>query len=225
MEIDGKQYYFTKEQNSGSCMGCAFFGDVGTCKRARELQNCAEEEIIWKRDNGTGQIPEQERQNVDVPRLIKVGGKSYRAAQEAQPLSCLGCAFSDDREVCGQVILKHGCATNNTIWKQDISDLRTATGKAGINLGAAKTPRELSEQEKKCLEKYPHYFKDVRHLNILDVYRVLDLFSTGDAALDHAAKKILAAGKRGAKDKTKDIKEAIDALQRRLWMLEEDEKK
>jgi hypothetical protein len=147
MELDGKQYYFTHGRNPGSCTGCAFFLDVRTCARARELQNCAQEGIIWKRDNGT---------------------------------------------------------VENDAVSSDV--------------------RALSEQEKKCLEKYPHYFKDVRHLNILDVYRVLDLFSTGDAALDHAAKKILAAGKRGAKDKTKDIKEAIDALQRRLSMLEEDEK-
>jgi len=248
MELDGKQYYFTREQIPGSCAGCAFFGDTMPCKRARGLQNCAQDKIIWKRDNGTGEIPEQERQNVDGPRLIKVGGKSYRAAQGTQPLSCLGCAFRDDREGCKQAMHEHGCMTGNTIWKlangtgeilkgkeQEVKEQMVKlsyAAKATARLSAATVENDavsgdvsaLSEQEKKCLEKYPHYFKDIRHLNILDIYRVLDLFSTGDAALDHAAKKILAAGKRGAKDKTKDIKEAIDALQRKLWMLEEDEK-
>ena len=62
--------------------------------------------------------------------------------------------------------------------------------------------------------KYSHYFKSVAHLNHIDVYRVLDLFSVTDAALGHAAKKILCAGVRGAKDQAKDVQEAIDTLTR-----------
>lgn len=62
--------------------------------------------------------------------------------------------------------------------------------------------------------KYKHYFKDVSHLTHIDVYRVLDLFSVTDPALGHAAKKILCAGIRGAKDQAKDVQEAIDTLTR-----------
>lgn len=71
--------------------------------------------------------------------------------------------------------------------------------------------------------KYPHYFKDVRHLDHVDVYRVLELFGITDQLIGHAIKKLLAAGQRGAKDAEKDIDEAIDALLRRKEMREEDE--
>lgn len=64
------------------------------------------------------------------------------------------------------------------------------------------------------MKKHQHYFKNVKHLDYIDVYRVLDLFGVTDAALGHAAKKILCAGIRGAKDQAKDVQEAIDTLQR-----------
>lgn len=73
--------------------------------------------------------------------------------------------------------------------------------------------------------KYPHYFKDVRHLNYVDIYRLLDLFEITDQPVAHAIKKLMAAGKRGAKDADKDISEAIDCLLRRKTMNREDSRK
>lgn len=74
------------------------------------------------------------------------------------------------------------------------------------------------------MRKHNHYFKDVSHLSEIDVYRVLQLFNVSDQALGHAIKKLLCAGQRGAgKDHRKDIQEAIDTLQRRLEMQDEDE--
>lgn len=70
--------------------------------------------------------------------------------------------------------------------------------------------------------KHPHYFKSVAHLAEVDVYRVLDLFGVTDQALGHAIKKLLVAGGRGVKDQRKDIQEAVDTLQRRLEMMDED---
>lgn len=71
--------------------------------------------------------------------------------------------------------------------------------------------------------KHSHYFKPVGHLSVVDVYRVLDLFGVTDPCLQHAAKKLLVAGGRGAgKDYRKDIQEAIDTLQRKLEMMDED---
>ena len=70
--------------------------------------------------------------------------------------------------------------------------------------------------------KHSHYKKDVRHIAMLDVYRVLDLFQVTHPALQHAAKKILLAGARGAKDWDKDVQEAIDSLQRAQQMRQED---
>lgn len=61
---------------------------------------------------------------------------------------------------------------------------------------------------------YAHYFRDVRHLDKIDIYRVAQLFDVSDPALQHALKKIMAAGRRGAKDSAKDVGEAIVALRR-----------
>lgn len=70
--------------------------------------------------------------------------------------------------------------------------------------------------------KYKHYFKDVSHLEQIDIYRVLDLWEVHHPCLQHAAKKILVAGNRGHKDISKDIQEAIDSLTRWKEMQKED---
>lgn len=70
---------------------------------------------------------------------------------------------------------------------------------------------------------HSHYFKDVQHLETLDVYRVLKLLNVADPCIQHAVKKLLVAGGRGAgKDITQDIEEAIDSLDRWLEMANED---
>lgn len=71
--------------------------------------------------------------------------------------------------------------------------------------------------------KHPHYHKDVRHLETIDVYRVLALFNVTDPCIQHAVKKLLVAGGRGAgKDLGKDVQEAIDSLERFKEMRAED---
>ena len=71
--------------------------------------------------------------------------------------------------------------------------------------------------------KYPHYHKNVAHLKYVDVYRVLILFGVTDPCLQHAIKKLLCAGNRGAKDKTQDVQEAISSLLRYLETQTENE--
>jgi len=68
-----------------------------------------------------------------------------------------------------------------------------------------------------------HYFKDVSHLETVDVYRVIDLFQVVNPCHQHAIKKILCCGQRGAKDAAKDTQEAIDSLKRALEMMREDD--
>lgn len=70
--------------------------------------------------------------------------------------------------------------------------------------------------------KHSHYHKDVKHLDSIDVYRVIDLFAVTDGAAQHALKKLLCAGQRGNKTFEQDIREAHDTLARRLQMFEED---
>ncbi len=68
---------------------------------------------------------------------------------------------------------------------------------------------------------FPHYYKDVRHLEFVDVYRVLSLYEVTDPAIAHAIKKLLVSGGRGAKDQETDIAEAIASLKRWQAMQEE----
>ena len=74
-------------------------------------------------------------------------------------------------------------------------------------------------------EKHSHYKKDVRHLDYIDVYRIIDLYELHDPCFQHALKKILVPGARGHKDLTKDINDIIDTMQRKLEMIAENEKK
>lgn len=74
------------------------------------------------------------------------------------------------------------------------------------------------------MRKFPHYFRNVSHLKEIDVYRFIQLFNVDDPCLQHAIKKIVCAGERGAKDAEKDVREAIVSLERYLEMREEDKK-
>lgn len=69
--------------------------------------------------------------------------------------------------------------------------------------------------------KHSHYYKTLPCLTV-DVYRVLHAFEVTDPCLQHAAKKIMCAGGRGAKDAKKDVEEAIDSLVRWLEMRREE---
>lgn len=71
---------------------------------------------------------------------------------------------------------------------------------------------------------HPHYHKPVGHLKYIDVYRVLALFEVTDPAVQHAIKKLLVPGKRGAgKSREQDIREAVTSLNRALQMIAEDD--
>ena len=75
-------------------------------------------------------------------------------------------------------------------------------------------------------ERYPQYYKSVRHLEHVDVYQVHQLFEIEDPSgcIQHASKKLLLSGARtGGKPKCKDIEEARDTLTRWLEIQDEDE--
>lgn len=69
---------------------------------------------------------------------------------------------------------------------------------------------------------HSHYYKNVSHLNTIDVYRILELFNVTDPCLQHMVKKCLVAGGRGGgKDISKDIQEVIDTAERWKQMQQE----
>lgn len=88
-----------------------------------------------------------------------------------------------------------------------------------------KPPVEVGDPSKTDdRKKHSHYFKDVSKLRQIDVYRVLELFAVSDPCIQHAAKKLLVAGGRGAgKSIEKDIQEAIDSLIRWQEMQKEND--
>ena len=70
--------------------------------------------------------------------------------------------------------------------------------------------------------KHSHYHKPCP-FDSIDVYRVLELFEVANPCLQHAIKKLLVAGGRGAKDISQDVQEAIDTLTRWQEMRSEEE--
>lgn len=62
------------------------------------------------------------------------------------------------------------------------------------------------------------YKKELRPIDTkhgwIDVYSVLDLFEVESHGVAHAIKKLLMAGKRGAKDYKQDLHEAIMSIER-----------
>jgi hypothetical protein len=73
------------------------------------------------------------------------------------------------------------------------------------------------------MNDFTHYQKPVEHLKWIDVYRVLVLFGVTNPCIQHAVKKLLCAGQRGAKGQRQDIEEAIASLMRYLEMQTEDD--
>lgn len=70
--------------------------------------------------------------------------------------------------------------------------------------------------------EHAHYFKPTP-FGEADVYRVLRMFNVTDPCLQHATKKLLVAGGRGGgKDISRDVQEAIDTLTRWQEMEAED---
>lgn len=93
--------------------------------------------------------------------------------------------------------------------------------------GPAELPSQVKVSAAVDVERrrHSHYFRDVSKLTEVDVYRTCDLFRVEDCsgAIQHAIKKLLLPGQRGAgKDRMKDIQEAIDTLNRKLEMMKED---
>lgn len=85
-----------------------------------------------------------------------------------------------------------------------------------------------SEEWKKIPERktpanqplFPHYFIPVpENTTHMDVYFFLKAWGVTDPCIQHSVKKLLAAGRRGAKDVKKDLSEAKDSIVRAIELL------
>lgn len=97
----------------------------------------------------------------------------------------------------------------------------TEARQAGLEVAQRFNEQQFPDAKQE--RKHSHYYKDVIHLETIDVYRVLKLFNVTDPCLQHAVKKLLVAGGRGAgKGINRDVQEAIDTLKRFQEMDDED---
>lgn len=110
------------------------------------------------------------------------------------------------------------------IWQRNPSLKDQYAGIEKVRQVELKDVRARADIFCKETSKHRHYFKNVQNLNIIDVYRVLELFDVQSHAVGHAVKKLLCSGGRGSKDYLQDIQEAIDSLQREIEMKKEDSK-
>lgn len=90
-------------------------------------------------------------------------------------------------------------------------------------LGVVLPAQETGVPTMPVRSKHNHYHKDVSRYDYVDVYRVLTLFNVTDPCIQHAVKKLLVAGGRGAgKDIARDVQEAIDTMVRWQEMRQEE---
>lgn len=66
------------------------------------------------------------------------------------------------------------------------------------------------------LKKHNHYFKDVSDYKEIDVYALCKIFEIDDPSgcTQHAIKKLLVTGKRGHKDRLRDLQDVVDTVKR-----------
>jgi trehalose-6-phosphatase len=76
----------------------------------------------------------------------------------------------------------------------------------------------VKEEETKPQNKYN---REIRPNVWCDVYDVIRAFSVNDPCLQHAIKKLLAAGERGHKDRLEDLQDIVDSVQRAIEMHKE----
>lgn len=109
-------------------------------------------------------------------------------------------------------------------WVGDAEIIWQRSETESLNDTYAEIEQVRQETVKVTIDELKHrvYKKDVSHLDSIDVYRVLELFSVQSHAVGHAIKKLLCSGGRGAKDEAQDIQEAIDSLIRYQEMKDED---
>jgi len=65
------------------------------------------------------------------------------------------------------------------------------------------------------------YHREIKKGVLVDVYDILSAFEVVNPAMQHALKKMLAPGKRGAKDTIQDMKEAIQSIERAIELEQE----
>lgn len=81
-------------------------------------------------------------------------------------------------------------------------------------------PLRSSTSVEEPVQEFSHYVRHFKGVK-LDPYRIFVLFGITDPCVQHSIKKLLALGKRGAKDEMKDAMEVIKTMERWVEMQKE----
>lgn len=110
------------------------------------------------------------------------------------------------------------CAGCGQYFDDGTGDASCVRGSGLCNACYLKEQVVVPTEDSSSKRKHAHYFKDVSDFTEMDTYLLIRVWNIEDknGALHHALKKMLDAGKRGNKDKMKDIREARDSLNRYL---------
>lgn len=186
--------------------------------------------IVWKRST----IPEALPFIDDEPKYDHedIGiAKDYDLDELAKEYKLRDrCDGETDEEY--RYMLKHCTDLENYIAKETLND-KVASAEVArqefIGVPFSDLPESNFEAVDEFVEsnveqcvKHPHYKKDISHLDILDIYRVTELFNPHSCGA-HIAKKALCSGQRGHKDLLTDIQDIIDTAERWKEMMIEDE--
>jgi len=112
-------------------------------------------------------------------------------------------------------------------WPTDERIDRIGRDRTTEDMGHYDEQREEHEQQAKPALPYANKYDRIivgkygSGKCVIDVYRVLNAFPTSSPEIDHSVKKLLAAGKRGAKDELQDLREAIQSIEARIAYLQE----
>jgi len=109
-------------------------------------------------------------------------------------------------ESCGAKVMARSAGSAITAWNRraPADDLQATVEAVKVTPTATKTPRAASK-----------YHRQIR-TEAVDVYDVLTAFDVRNPAIQHAVKKLLAPGQRGAKDKLTDLREALQSIERAI---------
>jgi hypothetical protein len=143
-------------------------------------------------------------------RIDNIGRDAPETVQETE-----GQLLRDDNSInCNN--LKVGC-------RYTIQELPSAKGVWSITehyktkQGTDNTPTTGDDMNKYQRKLNSFIMKTVGESEVeivIDVYDVLNAYPSGCPPIDHAIKKLLCTGSRGAKDWETDLQEAIDSLER-----------
>lgn len=147
-------------------------------------------------------------QELDAELDAYIEAEKRRQERDAKVMICAQCGKTVD-----QHSKKDSCVTYSGDKKLFSVFVRTPEGPSHFRIFGDFLLKDEPTPPAIMPRKHSHYFKPCP-FDKVDIYRLLTMYEVTDPCIQHAVKKLLLAGDRGAKDEAKDVQEAIDTLLR-----------